>query len=329
MVVKSSAPSPQSETKHVTFGSVTIVHVPRRRTCSSSSSTSNSLPATDNSVSVDLNLLVSPHVGSEVGHATPEEAREWHTALVASQGSDCSLLLTQAALCSSYDESGDGSCDDREDEHALPAAGTPAVFSPLQLSCPWSSSSQSTQVASPVSCHGSGLASASVEEHEVLGGTPLSASSDTSFALINADREKEEVEEEEEEADATAAARNVRRRVEVCKAASTATCVFCHVSREPLECYEGHYLHLACALWCPEVYYDTEATTLRNINAVLERCRLIKCVHCRRPGAPVGCVNERCQRSYHLHCAVEAGVTLNEKTFEMLCPKHSSKRNQL
>lgn len=116
-----------------------------------------------------------------------------------------------------------------------------------------------------------------------------------------------------------------------------AECCFCQRRDEAVVLHSGHYLHLHCALWCPEVYCDPMTERLKHIDEALQRSQFIKCAWCRGTGASIGCVDASCQKSYHFHCAVEVGCRMRptppgldpppasideEHQFVLLCPSH-------
>ncbi|ESL12168.1 hypothetical protein TRSC58_00069 [Trypanosoma rangeli SC58] len=320
MVVKPAGSPPQRNLKHVTFGSVTILHVPRH--CDATLRT-----PVESQASAETPLLISPPCREE-GCFPPflEEVKDSQSVGTMTPDSESSLLLTQAASSYSLDEQGDVCSvpleeeernDEDDEETSSPAACTHAAVPPTQLAL-------SLCVSSHLACDISPYSSLNCcvlmnKDPEVLGGSPLSLSPEVfPMSLKRTERNTNDV---------MGAARPIRYRLEK-DAAPPATCVFCHTSTGVIECHQGHHVHLGCALWCPEVYYNTKEATLKNISVVLERCQDIKCAHCRQPGAPIGCVNGHCQRSYHLRCAVDAGALLNDNTFELRCPKHSSRRSQ-
>jgi len=98
-------------------------------------------------------------------------------------------------------------------------------------------------------------------------------------------------------------------------------CVFCSESDDTVVQSSGVYLHVNCALWCPEVYGDPLTQELRNVQLALDWSRDISS-SCRKPFASIGCVEETCQRSYHYPCAVAVGAQLQVTRFEMRCPVH-------
>ncbi len=49
-----------------------------------------------------------------------------------------------------------------------------------------------------------------------------------------------------------------------------------------------------------------------------------RCAHCGRKGATVGCRIDRCQQSFHLPCAKEAGCKFNPRKYVMACAAHAA-----
>ena len=81
-------------------------------------------------------------------------------------------------------------------------------------------------------------------------------------------------------------------------------------------------LHQACALWCPEVYFDAATERLRNVREAVTRARRLRCHRCGERGAAVGCAIDSCPRSYHLVCAHEDGCAFAVGEFALACPRH-------
>lgn len=117
-------------------------------------------------------------------------------------------------------------------------------------------------------------------------------------------------------------------------------CVFCSVADSAVILHSGYYLHVACALWCPEVYCDPMTELLKHIADGVARGSTIRCAHCHHPGATTGCLEPSCDRSYHYPCALEAQCALHpfgdascaqkyahlfapDEMFVMRCPIHS------
>jgi hypothetical protein len=121
-------------------------------------------------------------------------------------------------------------------------------------------------------------------------------------------------------------------------------CVFCGASDASVVLHSGYYLHIACALWCPEVYCDSMTEQLKHISDGVTRGASLRCDHCHHLGATVGCLDEVCQRSYHYPCALLAGCAVSpscpadsgtsteqqqsvfepDEKFVMRCPQHST-----
>jgi hypothetical protein len=115
--------------------------------------------------------------------------------------------------------------------------------------------------------------------------------------------------------------------------ADTHTCVFCRQSNPKgggldwgFRQVEGYYMHKACRDLCPEIYFDNDKEKWVGVEEEVKRSKRSRCFHCKRTGAVTGCVKKRCNRSYHLPCAVETGCRINESTekdpFALFCPKH-------
>jgi hypothetical protein len=83
------------------------------------------------------------------------------------------------------------------------------------------------------------------------------------------------------------------------------------------------YTHQACALWCPEVYFDARVEKLKKLETALKRAKQIACAWCKGRGAAIGCAVEACPRSYHLECAHEAGCSFVQSEFLLACPRHA------
>ncbi|KAJ2458572.1 hypothetical protein GGF42_001992, partial [Coemansia sp. RSA 2424] len=80
------------------------------------------------------------------------------------------------------------------------------------------------------------------------------------------------------------------------------------------------WAHDACARHSPEVL-ATATGAWYNVAAALRRARTIKCARCRKRGASVGCLHERCQRSYHVPCTGMTRAQL-DRGMTFWCPRH-------
>lgn len=90
----------------------------------------------------------------------------------------------------------------------------------------------------------------------------------------------------------------------------------------PLLAVEGGSVHIACALFAPEVFYDSRSDTLENVRSALIRSSKILCAQCGEYGASIGCVSEACPRSFHLPCALVLNGSFSIHDFSFLCPLH-------
>ncbi|XP_071656655.1 histone-lysine N-methyltransferase 2B isoform X5 [Patagioenas fasciata] len=65
---------------------------------------------------------------------------------------------------------------------------------------------------------------------------------------------------------------------------------------------QDEWAHVNCALWSAEVQEDGDGA-LRNVHAAVARGRQMRCEHCGRPGATVGCCLATCVSNFHFMCA--------------------------
>lgn len=88
---------------------------------------------------------------------------------------------------------------------------------------------------------------------------------------------------------------------------------------------QTYYVHELCALWTPNVYLDEKTHKLMNIEKEIKRCSRMKCSHCGGFGAGVGCLYEKCRKTYHFKCLLEEDLKchLNEDEYTILCPQHA------
>lgn len=125
---------------------------------------------------------------------------------------------------------------------------------------------------------------------------------------------------------------SVARRLEMESVASTATvgpitCLLCgkhYIQTRSIEfpLVREADVHVICALWSPEVFFDVTSGSLRNLEECIRRSQHTHCAHCGQLGASVGCVNPQCKDSYHFPCTIEAGGDLCERDFTFTCAKH-------
>ena len=86
------------------------------------------------------------------------------------------------------------------------------------------------------------------------------------------------------------------------------------------------WAHQNCIMWCPEVYFDARLERLKHVEEAIKRGKQLKCTHCGRKGAAVGCALPSCNRTYHLKCAHAAGCRFNAERFTVMCPAHKSQK---
>ena len=108
--------------------------------------------------------------------------------------------------------------------------------------------------------------------------------------------------------------------------AGAEACAFCGSCEENEEVgelieAEGKTVHEMCALWAPQCYEDDDEE-VRNVDKELRRSKRLRCAHCGRGHAAIGCFVPSCRRSYHLSCARIAGCQLVHEKFAMWCPIH-------
>lgn len=91
-----------------------------------------------------------------------------------------------------------------------------------------------------------------------------------------------------------------------------------------------HHVHLNCAVWSAEVYYDPDdpGVRLAAVDVAVRRARRTKCVGCKRPGASLSCqLNETaCCKNLHFRCALVSGA-LFMQSHVFLCPLHRGVTN--
>lgn len=96
----------------------------------------------------------------------------------------------------------------------------------------------------------------------------------------------------------------------------TRRCLFCQLQGDAaadgparlLNYDVDKWVHLNCALWAEEVY-ETESGSLVNVDVALKKALGANCHVCREVGASVHCFKLRCDKAYHLTCAVKDRCT--------------------
>ncbi|XP_036381695.1 histone-lysine N-methyltransferase 2A [Megalops cyprinoides] len=83
---------------------------------------------------------------------------------------------------------------------------------------------------------------------------------------------------------------------------------------------QNEWTHVNCALWSAEVFEDDDGA-LKNVHMAVIRGRQLRCEHCQRPGATVGCCLSTCTSNYHFMCArMRHCVFLEDK--KVYCQRH-------
>lgn len=83
------------------------------------------------------------------------------------------------------------------------------------------------------------------------------------------------------------------------------------------------HVHKTCIEWTPQVYFSGE--TVKNLKEEVARAARLKCGRCGLRGAPLGCFEKSCRKSYHVPCAVEIeDCRWDVEDYLLLCPIHSS-----
>jgi len=77
-------------------------------------------------------------------------------------------------------------------------------------------------------------------------------------------------------------------------------------------------------LFLPHQVHESENGSLLRVLEAVRRGRQLKCAHCGRRGASVGCRVLRCKESYHAWCALQSGCTLYHK-YVIACPDHAKR----
>jgi hypothetical protein len=88
------------------------------------------------------------------------------------------------------------------------------------------------------------------------------------------------------------------------------------------------WVHAQCGLWAPEAEELFDGRLL-HVDTAMMRCPRLKCAHCLRPGASVGCTHGSCQRCYHLPCALLARGALDPSDRTLRCSTHRRDRAEL
>ncbi|XP_069115617.1 uncharacterized protein [Argopecten irradians] len=90
--------------------------------------------------------------------------------------------------------------------------------------------------------------------------------------------------------------------------------------------YSGQddWIHINCALWSAEAYEEELDGSLQNVHAAVSRGKHLKCDHCNRSGATVGCCTRGCPANYHFMCARQSRCVFQEDK-KVFCSQHRDK----
>uniref|UniRef100_A0A8C0GDT4 [histone H3]-lysine(4) N-methyltransferase n=1 Tax=Chelonoidis abingdonii TaxID=106734 RepID=A0A8C0GDT4_CHEAB len=84
---------------------------------------------------------------------------------------------------------------------------------------------------------------------------------------------------------------------------------------------QNEWTHVNCAIWSAEVFEENDGS-LKNVHAAVVRGRQMRCEHCQRTGATVGCCLSACLSNYHFMCARLRHCTFQEDK-KVFCQKHT------
>ncbi|XP_063798252.1 histone-lysine N-methyltransferase 2B isoform X2 [Pseudophryne corroboree] len=85
---------------------------------------------------------------------------------------------------------------------------------------------------------------------------------------------------------------------------------------------QNEWTHINCAIWSAEVFEENDGS-LRNVHAAVARGRQMRCEHCSKIGATVGCCLSTCLSNFHFMCARASHCSFQDDK-KMYCQKHTS-----
>ncbi|XP_073511675.1 histone-lysine N-methyltransferase 2B isoform X2 [Phyllobates terribilis] len=85
---------------------------------------------------------------------------------------------------------------------------------------------------------------------------------------------------------------------------------------------QNEWTHINCAIWSAEVFEENDGS-LKNVHAAVARGRQLRCEHCMKIGATVGCCLSTCQSNFHFMCARATRCSFQDDK-KMFCQKHTS-----
>ncbi|KAM3921150.1 histone-lysine N-methyltransferase 2B isoform 2-T2 [Leptodactylus fuscus] len=85
---------------------------------------------------------------------------------------------------------------------------------------------------------------------------------------------------------------------------------------------QNEWTHINCAIWSAEVFEENDGS-LKNVHAAVARGRQLRCEHCMKIGATVGCCLSTCQSNFHFMCARATRCCFQDDK-KMFCEKHKN-----
>ncbi|CAN2388034.1 histone methyltransferase activity (H3-K4 specific) [Pristimantis euphronides] len=85
---------------------------------------------------------------------------------------------------------------------------------------------------------------------------------------------------------------------------------------------QNEWTHINCAIWSAEVFEENDGS-LKNVHAAVARGRQMRCEHCSKSGATVGCCLSTCQMNFHFMCARTNRCNFQDDK-KVFCQKHTS-----
>jgi hypothetical protein len=83
------------------------------------------------------------------------------------------------------------------------------------------------------------------------------------------------------------------------------------------------WVHFACAIFSPLTWL--RSNRWHNLKTEVRRGHLLECAVCKKKGATVGCVIQRCKYIIHVSCAISVGWTPTILQKRFTCPCHTEK----
>ncbi|KAL6619039.1 hypothetical protein ACP70R_034178 [Stipagrostis hirtigluma subsp. patula] len=97
------------------------------------------------------------------------------------------------------------------------------------------------------------------------------------------------------------------------------------VSTDESSTENGIYVHRKCLEWAPRVCFEDDV--VMNLELEIRRASKLKCCRCGLRGAALGCFYDRCNKSFHVPCALQTfGCSWDPCCHHMLCPQHASQK---